>query len=603
MATNMIFSNKTSKSLKIAVTILFIGAASCQSQFSSNHNVIEPWIGEGKTSVLVDSIHQWEARPDFILDEYEFRYAHSQSSNRLLNNLTAHDFKWRQIREGELDYKTLKKHDILFFNVPTRVPGGRSKPDRKLPVLSAKEIQNIVRYVEEGGGLFVISEHNNAYDNAEVLNPLLKHFDIQIPASYARDKPLSQYTIGNTSILIRISNYKEHPVTRKLRETSWLGGGPLETEHGIAFLSENGHSDLGNYISHVPSKHSNRKVDKGELTGADIPLFAAMEHGKGRVVVMGDHNVMGIQWLGIADNYRLGMNIFAWLSQRENETPHMADAPPIGVKLGWDLSHTDWTPGLRDRRGYHPGFINFSRIPQLFSMGLLDLDDPTDILLFADPEAEFSADDLKSIQNRLARAQRIIILMDPAEPQAGTIQLLETLLPGLAMKTPKGIFLPSQARIGATGQIPRAIGSAPIYSATLNIKGTIVAGALDPRRTSKKRYAKPKKLYDSTTYLLDVQIDQGAPFISAKLNNGREVTVARRFSVENGEIILFVQGRMWGNETFGPMRDEPETDAAYGAHDLQLRFGKWLAKMPPVIAPDGGKLIPYPATFEPVNKK
>ncbi len=553
-----------------------------------NEKVIEPWIGTGKTAILVDSAHQWEARPDFVLDDYEFRYCHSQSTSRLLQNVVARDFKYQQFREGTIDYATLKRYDVLFFNIPTRIPGGRSKPDRKMGKLTEDEIRDITRFVKEGGGLLVVSEHNNAYDHAEVLNPLLKHFGVRVPPAYALDKPLSRHTIGTKRYMIRISHYKEHPITRGVRETSWSGGGPLETEHGVAFLSKYGHADVGDYISHKPMRHPNYKVEPGEATGPNIPLVAAVEYGNGRVVVVGDHNVFGVQWLGIGDNFRFAMNIFAWLSKRENEEPHIADLPPGGVKLGFDLAHTNWNPGLRDRRGFHPAFINFSRDPRVFTMGLLDLDDPADVLVLADPEKPYSKRDTDIIDKRLSAKQRVVLLIDPDEPQKGTVQLMKHLVPELEIHTPTGTFTLDQL-IPGKRKFQKVTGAAlSIASSILMLPPDLKGSALKPRQyRGRGKYKAPRKLEKALPYLLDISVDQGEPFIHATTRNGRKITVARRFAVGGGELVLFLQSKMWSNETFGTMRDEPIHDAAYGAYDLQLAFTKWLAESPPVLEPSG----------------
>ena len=577
-----------------AALVAALLVASCGPGTAEDKYVIEPWIGAGETKILYDTAHQWEARPDFILDDYEFRYCHSQSTNRLLDNATNHGFRYRQFRDGPLDYEILKQLDILFFNVPTFVPGGRSKPYREFSKLTQAEIDGIVRFVEEGGGMFVISEHNNAYDNAEVLNPMLKHFGVQIPASYARDKAPSKYAIGQHDILIRIHHETDnHPVNRKVRETSWLGGGPLETEHGVAFLSEHGHSDFGNYITGEPSKHSNRRVEPGEPTGPGIPLVAALEHGKGRVVVVGDHNVMGVQWLGIADNYRFGMNVLAWLSHRDEEQPHIADERPAGVLIGFDLPHTEWNPGIRDRRGYHPFFINFSRDPRLFPMGLLDLDDPADVLLFADPTQPYDEADLRIIGDRLKNGERMVLLVDPAEPQRGTVQLLEHLLPGLVIRSGEKRIGIADLEPGSPPSIERLEGRAlPITSPVLALKKGLRAAAIKPSYRGRGKFRRPDKIDEGMPYLLDLAIEQGAPFVDARAKDGRAITVARRFFVSGGELVLFVQPKMWSNETFGVMRDEPVNNVAYGAHDLQLAFARWLAESPPAIDADKGQLLP-----------
>jgi hypothetical protein len=572
--------------LVITATVV-VGTGCGDGEKEVSKYVIEPWVGDGKTAILVDISHQWEARPDFVLDDYEFRYCHSQSTSRLLGNLMLHDFRYRELREGPLDYAILKQHDVLFFNVPTLKPGGRSVPDRPFSRLGDEEIADIVRFVEEGGGLFVVAEHNNAYDSSEVLNPLLAHFGVKVPAAYAREPGETEYAIGNTQILLRIRNWKEHPVSRKVRVTSWMGGAPLETEHGIAFLSDNGHADEGNYITLKPSKESNRRVDPGERTGPGIPLIAAVEKGKGRVVVIGDHNTLGVQWLGVGDNYRFAMNAFAWLSQREDEQPHIADAPQAGVKIGFDLTHTLWNIGIRKSNGFHPMFINFSRDERVAPLGLVDLDEPADVLVLTDPPEKYSASDLDILAKRLAQGQRIVLVFDPSTPQRGTAQLLAHFLPNLSISTGGSTISPAQLVSRTQPEVARLTGAAlPIVAPDLSIRRDLKAAAVLPASFGGSgRNRAPRDIKGGTPFLLDVVVRGGARLADATAPDGHAVTVARRFPVKGGEIVLMPQAAMWGNDTFGTMRDEPVNDTAYGAHDLQLAFIRWLADSVPAIAP------------------
>jgi len=59
-----------------------------------------------------------------------------------------------------------------------------------------------------------------------------------------------------------------------------------------------------------------------------------------------------------------------------------------------------------------------------------------------------------------------------------------------------------------------------------------------------------------------------------------------RLGVGGGELVLFPQGRMWNNETYGTMRDEPYNATARGAFALQMALLEWLAGRPRVLAPE-----------------
>jgi hypothetical protein len=115
---------------------------------------------------------------------------------------------------------------------------------------------------------------------------------------------------------------------------------------------------------------------------------------------------------------------------------------------------------------------------------------------------------------------------------------------------------------------------------------------LAPRYRGRGKYARPVDQDKADPYLLDIRVSQGAPFIHAKTDDGRTITIARRFFAKGGELLVFFQAKMWGNDSFGTMRDEPRHDAAYGSHDLQMAFARWLAEEPPVLE---GKVAPEPA--------
>jgi hypothetical protein len=173
------------------------------------------------------------------------------------------------------------------------------------------------------------------------------------------------------------------------------------------------------------------------------------------------------------------------------------------------------------------------------------------------------------------------------------VQLVEHLLPDLVIDSRGRRIGVADLKPGSPPEIERLEGRAlPIAAPDLNLTRGIRAAAIKPSYRGRGEFRRPDKIKEGTPYLLDIQIEQGARFIDAKAGEGRAITVARRFSIGKGELVLFVQPKMWSNETFGIMRDEPVNDVAYGAHDLQLALGRWLAETPPSIDAEQGKLVP-----------
>jgi hypothetical protein len=72
----------------------------------------------------------------------------------------------------------------------------------------------------------------------------------------------------------------------------------------------------------------------------------------------------------------------------------------------------------------------------VFTTGLLDLNDPADVLVLTDPEKAYSKRDTDIIDRRLAAGQRVVLLVDPDEPRAGSLQLMKHLVPELEIHSP-----------------------------------------------------------------------------------------------------------------------------------------------------------------------
>jgi hypothetical protein len=238
-------------------------------------------------------------------------------------------------------------------------------------------------------------------------------------------------------------------------------------------------------------------------------------------------------------------------------------------------------------------FINFSRDPRLFPLGLLELDEWADVLYFADPIETYDQRELKIIDGRLAKGERMVLMFDPAEPQPGSVQLLRHLLPGLVIRTGDRVLGLDDLDPDSPPEIERATGRAmPVSAPDLFPSGGPEVAAIQPRYRGRGRYRSPVNIERGSAYLLDIALEQGAPFIDAASPDGSHISIARRFAVGRGELVLVAQAKIWSNEAFGTMREEPVNDDAYGSHDLQLAFGRWLAETPPVIDEAKGKLVP-----------
>ncbi len=567
----------------LAATISALALTSCAKD-ETPAVLMDQWIGQGKTRVLVDGIHQLEGVPDAVWDETEFHYSHSQTTNRLLMNLLRHDFRFRQVRDGRLSLPLLKEHDILYFNVPTAMALGSSKTDREMPRLRPDEVAAMRKFMEEGGGVFVVGEHNNAYDNIEVLRPLLQPLGVELVDAYASEPGIGRYAMDVGGYILMVRNFKKHPVTDGVRMISWSGGAPytVESKGGIAFLSERGYIDIGNYVTKKPSKWSNHKVDDGEYQGPNIPVAVALEVGKGRLVSIGDHNMLGTQWLGVGDNYAFIMNTMQWLAHRESETP-FRNTRPLGIRFGFEQERSGWTIGLRDRNGFYAFFYNLSRRPDIYPMGLLDLDDEVDILGILDPRKAYDDPSLKKIDAVLEAGKRVFLLLDAADPNVGSVQLLKRYLPDVVLRGANQQVIARDLSSGKNSYFPRIENQyGKLVSKAMDFRGGKIAALHHDHSGFKGRRGqdiRPKSYSKATPYLLNIQVEGGEPLVSAELPDGSLAAIMQRFKVKQGEIILMVQGKIFSAHTLHCVREEP-VDANLPAYNFEMRFMEWLAKKP-----------------------
>ena len=153
------------------------------------------------------------------------------------------------------------------------------------PLFSVKEIEQVRKFVEEGGGLLVIGEHNYPLWRNN-LNELMKPYGIQFNSDTvmrprAKDDP----------ILVRhfpIRPAPSHPVSEKVSEITYHRGCSLtlsatETDAIVA------------------------------VTPNNEVLCAAKKYGDGRVAAIGDSDIFSLPHIGYSDNVRLFTNLIYWL--------------------------------------------------------------------------------------------------------------------------------------------------------------------------------------------------------------------------------------------------------------------------------------------------
>ncbi len=218
--------------------------------------------------------------------------ASNTSCARAARALASRDFVLSRHTTGPLDVAALTACDILVLFHPCdpqweRTTGGS-------PTLGAEEIQAICSFVAGGGGLLVVTEHENAkYGNN--LNALLEHFHIQLdPNGTVAD---DRHAVAGTHTWITLDVANGLPeVMEGIREVAVYRAGFCKVGNGAM-------AALRSFASSRPKAAC---------------LVATARHSRGRVAVVTDSDVFGDECVGNHDNLRLWLNLFYFLSVRSD---------------------------------------------------------------------------------------------------------------------------------------------------------------------------------------------------------------------------------------------------------------------------------------------
>ncbi|MGL6193690.1 MAG: DUF4350 domain-containing protein [Thermoguttaceae bacterium] len=277
--------------------------------------------------ILLDVIHANDYS-DVGLRDGDYEYHKISGFRNGFEFLKSQGAEITRLNEGIISEKTLEKCDLLFINLVSA---------EKQPFL-VSEINAIVKFVENGGSILIITDHSNCYFHSHILQPLLTELDIQSTRDTACDRTGNTLSSGNG--WLKISRFEKHPLTDGTRFLGIQTGGSVDPRFAVAWTSDVAWSDdwyCTPYIEDVSSGfYGNFTPDPEEPVGR-LGVVLAKNFGKGRIVIIADQNMLSDTFLNYADNYRLWLNTISWLLQDEslkNPIPYLnwqVEKPPIWV--------------------------------------------------------------------------------------------------------------------------------------------------------------------------------------------------------------------------------------------------------------------------------
>lgn len=202
-----------------------------------------------------------------------------------------------------------------------------------------EEIENIVKFVKEGGGLLLISDQGGDYDNHNNISELASQFGIYFNADHMYDP---DHFVDKTDFII-VDNFRPHFITQGVGNVVHSSGCSLTLSEeettpdtvvdGIIFASESARHNSYNGIEWIDE----------ECPGAVI--LAVAKYFKGKVAAIGNLSMfssLGASYgLKVESDKILVGNIFSWL---------LNQAPVIGedvehqmlVSVNLEESNYNW---------------------------------------------------------------------------------------------------------------------------------------------------------------------------------------------------------------------------------------------------------------------
>ena len=216
----------------------------------------------------------------------------------------------------KITYYILKNYDILVIKTPTRY--------------EPNEIDAVVRFVQEGGGLLLIGDHTNFGGSATSLNQIAKRFGIKFgfDAVNTQEGRLFYYKRG----------LLPHTCLRYMPYLDFMTGCSIEAPVSAEPVI------LGFGLNAMPGEYSStgffretRQNDPTQVTDTSWGLFhqaVALKYGKGRIVAFGDSTVISNFRLFFGGTSNFIAGVMEYLNHRNDLVYEKLILFILGIFLG-----------------------------------------------------------------------------------------------------------------------------------------------------------------------------------------------------------------------------------------------------------------------------
>ena len=285
-----VFSSESRVPGGIWFLITLFGAVGCLALALTLHDPGE--LKKGR--ILVDEMHsdwEWTAHP------FDTSWYGRQSTYNYycMADYLSHYYRVEDNHEDALSDKLLEDTDILILKTPTKAYG-------------EEEIRAVVRFVEKGGGLWLVGDHTNVFGMSHYLNELAGRFGLFFNYDSTYDLESGRLTRFKRPRLF------PHPVVANmppfLFATSCTLDAPLTADNVMV-----GYAMRSRLLS-----YSGRSFFQQEpTTDYEFGLFlqgAAISHGRGRVLAFTDSTCFSNFYMFIPGKPELVLGSMDWLNRK-----------------------------------------------------------------------------------------------------------------------------------------------------------------------------------------------------------------------------------------------------------------------------------------------
>lgn len=217
------------------------------------------------------------------------------------NLLEKNGFSVNRLTEAPITTEKLKGYDVLILMAPARN-------------YSDEEINAIHKFVNEGGGLFILADGWGTQDGDEnySFNKIARSFGLDFSYNSVVTDPKNYLGIPN---YIKVSDIKESPLTKGVNDFYFLQGPYLKSVGSsdvMAYSSSDSWADKGSLTAEGNTVNNGQK-ESDEATGP-LPIYSSMSYGKGKIVFFGSVVTFTNSWIYRSNGWILGLNAVNWLS-------------------------------------------------------------------------------------------------------------------------------------------------------------------------------------------------------------------------------------------------------------------------------------------------